>query len=263
MPMRSQLTQAATGEWSVGLFEVPCHTPLHCFYGACCPWCAAYTQRMELLELTGEPYVCCAGLIPCGPCTEPQDPSCLVCEVCCCTSLAMSANRFMVQTRFNKMNTPCDDCLIVTTCFCNMFLMVAECFCNAPPELEWLVDLLNFSVWGCMHGQQHAEIQELRKHVYQGPPQHLMVLMPPSQLQMVQWKESGGHGGVPLGVSRQASPAGMAEMAQRPPAGHAPMPMPLQVQCGGCRAIFQSPAPGVTVACPHCGAHNMVPGARV
>mmetsp|Transcript_14899 Transcript_14899/g.32174 ORF Transcript_14899/g.32174 Transcript_14899/m.32174 type:complete len:253 (-) Transcript_14899:71-829(-) len=250
MPIKQEITQNLTGHWSVGLFEAPCQAPHIFLYGCCCTCCAVYQQREELLTLTGEPYICCAGLFPCGPLGEPQDKTCLFAEVCCCTGLALGANRFMVQTRFDKENTACDDCILWTTCLFSCAVDIAQCFMDVPREIELLSDCANMTVNGCMHTQQHIEIQEIKKNGYQGPPAHVMGVLPPKQLEMIQQAHPGQYGG--------PAPQMMGGPPQQNMYG-GQQPQGIQVRCGGCSNIFGSPQSGVTVACPHCGTHNQVP----
>ncbi|CAK9107115.1 Hypothetical protein (Fragment) [Durusdinium trenchii] len=192
MPVKQELVQACTGHWKTEMFQAPCEAPGSFLYGCCCICCASYQQRTELLDLTGEPYVCCAGLCPCGPLGEPQDRACLFLEVCCCPGLALSANRFMVQTRFDKENTPCDDCIITATCLFVCVLDIARCCVDVPHELDFLADCLVMSVQGCMHAQQQIEINEVKKHGWHGMPPMIMQHLPPSQQEMMQ--KVGMHG---------------------------------------------------------------------
>mmetsp|Transcript_60837 Transcript_60837/g.144983 ORF Transcript_60837/g.144983 Transcript_60837/m.144983 type:complete len:350 (+) Transcript_60837:70-1119(+) len=279
MPIKQQVSQACTGHWKVGLFEAPGASPVQCLYGCCCPCCAAFQQRNTLLDITGEPYVCCAGLFPCCGIDKPQnDRNCLFLEACCCPGIAIAGNRFMVQTRFDKENTPCDDCILWTTCLCVYGIEIARCCgVDIPEELDCLVDCLVMSVNGCMHAQQHVEIQEIMKNGYSGPPPALMAALPPAQQQMIHaGKVSGGGGFVsqpaPVtigGGSAKPQPVQQSMYSNAPPAApqqqYAAQPQsqaaPIQIKCGNCGSIFGSPSYGVTVACPYCQAHNQVPPA--
>lgn len=196
MPVKKEAAQALTGQWSIGLFEAPCKNP-GCFCaGYCCLCCAAYKQREELLQITGEPYVCCAGMFPCGPLGKPQDQNCLICESFCCPSLAVAANRFMVQTRFDKQNTPCDDYIIIFTCIFSWAVFIGRCILGdmIPEELENIADCLVMIVNGCMHAQQDYEIKEIQKSGYQGPPQAVLNSLPPQQAEVLGMGKAGGKG---------------------------------------------------------------------
>eukprot|EP00930_Biecheleria_cincta_P021064 TRINITY_DN15698_c0_g2_i1.p1 TRINITY_DN15698_c0_g2~~TRINITY_DN15698_c0_g2_i1.p1 ORF type:complete len:342 (+),score=63.43 TRINITY_DN15698_c0_g2_i1:93-1118(+) len=283
MPVKQELGQALSGKWQVELFAAPAKNPLQCCYGCCCPCCAAVQQREELLRITGEPYVCCAGLCPCGPLGEPQDKSCLYVEACCCPGLAIDANRYMVQTRFDRENTPCDDC-IITCAFCFACAVdVAKCFVDVPQELEFLADCVIMSVNGCMHAQQHIEIEHIKSVGYTSPPDHIMAMLPPTQQSMIQHGTPVGAGGVVIGAAATGAAMGgsgpkphdrppqqqMPAYSQSPyaqPMQQAPMMQqqaPIQVQCGSCRQVFGSPQAGVTVACPFCQTHNAVPAQAI
>mmetsp|Transcript_3791 Transcript_3791/g.14053 ORF Transcript_3791/g.14053 Transcript_3791/m.14053 type:complete len:271 (-) Transcript_3791:287-1099(-) len=270
MPIKGEVAAQLTGRWKHQMFEAPCEAPVQCLYGCLCTCCAVYQQREELLKITGEPYICCAGLCPCGPLGEPQDKNCLVIEACCCTGWALSANRYMIQTRFDRENTPCDDCIIWGTCLFICGLNIARCFMDIPDELDFCADCLIMTVNGCMHAQQHIEIQEIKNTGYQGPPAQLIHLLPPLQQKMI----TGGYGGG--GAQPQmmggGPPPPQYNMQQQQPyggggqqahgGGGGPPQMQqgrgVQVQCGTCRQVFGSPQTGVTVACPHCGTHNAV-----
>lgn len=250
MPLKQELVQACTGHWKTEMFEAPLQAPVSCLYGCCCICCASYQQRTELLDLTGEPYVCCAGLCPCGPLGEPQDRACLALEVCCCPGLALSANRFMVQTRFDKENTACDDCIITFTCLFVCALDIARCCIDIPHELDFLADCLVMSVQGCMHAQQQIEINEIKKNGYHGMNPLIMQSMPPSQQEMFQ-KVGMNHGGHPhpamMGAPQQQMHMGPPGMAGGPP---------IQVSCGNCRQVFGAPQSGMVVMCPFCQTPN-------
>mmetsp|Transcript_110367 Transcript_110367/g.276314 ORF Transcript_110367/g.276314 Transcript_110367/m.276314 type:complete len:334 (-) Transcript_110367:429-1430(-) len=277
MPIKTEIAGNFTGKWKVGMFEAPCQSPLQFCYGACCTCCAVYQQRESLLNLTGEPYICCAGLCPCGPLGQPQDKSCLIVEACCCTGWALSGNRYMIQTRFDRENTPCDDCILWGTCLFVWGLNIARCFVDIPDELDFIADCLVLSANGCMHAQQHIEIEHIKKQGYNGPNPQIVNILPPLQQQMIQQGKPVGNGGArPNMVGAAAggmAAGGMAAGHHRPQPQTYNRPQPqmmqqqpmqmqqpaIQVQCGGCRQIFGSPGSGLTVACPHCGTHNQIP----
>merc|ERR1719401_2354336 len=194
MPVKQQVANSCHGTWKTEMFKAPCEAPLQFCYGCLCICCATYQQRSELLDMTGEPYVCCAGLCPCGPLGEPQDRNCLFLEACCCPGFALSGNRFMVQTRFDKENTPCDDCILWFTCLFVYGVQIARCFCeDIPEELDLIADLLVHIVQGCMHAQQHIEIQDIKKNGgYHGPPAAVLAGLPPQQQKMMQMGQMGG-----------------------------------------------------------------------
>lgn len=304
MPIKQEaVAQSCTGKWKVEMFQTPCKNPVQFLYGCLCPCCASYQQRDTLLKITGEPYVCFGGLCACGPLGEPQDKNCLILESCCCPGLAIDGNRFIVQTRFDKENTCCDDCIIWFTCLFSWAVMIAQCVgCDVPEELDLLADCLIMTVNGCMHAQQDIEIREIQKNGYNGPPQALMMALPPHQQKMIQQGKNGGAqnfgGGGPAATAFGNTPGGqpyygntmgaqgysnnpsaqcqppyqqsMPMQYQQPPNSHystppvavavaQPVQQPIRIACGQCGNQFGSPSAGVTVQCPHCGAHNQVP----
>lgn len=123
----------------------------------------------------------------------------------------------MIQTRFDKENTPCDDFIIWFSCLFYYAVHCAQCFCDVPDELEFLADCIVMTVDGCMHAQQHIELQEIKKTGYNGPPPAIMAALPPSQQAM--GGKTGGGGGVPAaatvgaGVAAMGAGAGIAGMA--------------------------------------------------
>lgn len=186
MPIKQEVTEALQGEWQVGLFETPCKAPLPFCLGCICTCCMAAQQRHQILDVIGEPYVCCGGLFPCGPLGEPQDRNCVYAEACCCTGLSISANRFLIQTRFDRMNTACDDCILWSVCLASWAVCLLQCVgVDVPEEIENLVDCAIITVDGCMLGQQQVEIEHVEKSGYAGPPAHLIGMMPPFQQQMM------------------------------------------------------------------------------
>lgn len=174
--------------WQVKMFEAPCEVPGSFCYGCCCPMCFTCSQREEILELTNEPYICCAGLCPCGPLGQPQDKSCLYAEVCCCLGMSVAANRWMLQTRFLKINDPCDDCLIL----CNAALSCVACLCQLFNDDEGMVslvmciaDVMNCCVMSCMLAQHQHEIAHIKEAQERPRVNEIMNLLPPSQQEMV------------------------------------------------------------------------------
>lgn len=157
-------------------------------------------QRLQILEVTGEPYVCCGGMIPCCCLGEPQDKCCVALEACCCPSLAVAGNRFLIQTRFDRHNTACDDCLLWFTCLCSWAVCIAECAgCDVPEGIENAVDCLKIAVDGCMLAQQQVEIDFVQKMGYTGPNPAIMGLLPPVQQQMMAQARPPAPG--PMGIA--------------------------------------------------------------
>mmetsp|Transcript_70863 Transcript_70863/g.133945 ORF Transcript_70863/g.133945 Transcript_70863/m.133945 type:complete len:198 (-) Transcript_70863:123-716(-) len=168
MPVKQVISENLTGQWQIGLFEAPCKAPLEFCFGCCCTCCMAGKQRLDLLDVTGEPYVCCAGMFPCGPLGDPQDRNCAWAEACCCTGCAIAGNRFMIQTRFDRVNTACDECILWVACLAPWVVCILKCFIDVPDEVENLVDCLTMTVNGCMLAQQQKEVDFVKKNGYQG-----------------------------------------------------------------------------------------------
>merc|ERR1740130_969665 len=123
--VKGEVAETLTGVWRIGLCEAPCKAPGSCCYACWCPCCMVRSQRKEILEITGEKYICCGGLYAdccCASCctvlkTQQESPDpCLCLESFCCTSLGIVGNRYMIQTRFDRANTGWDDCMIMMLC---------------------------------------------------------------------------------------------------------------------------------------------------
>jgi len=186
MPIKQEVSQNLTGTWKIGLFEAPVKAPLQFCYGCCCTCCMAAQQRLEILDFVGEPYVCCAGLFPCGPLKDPQDRNCVWAEACCCTGCAVSGNRFMIQTRFDRQNTACDDCILWTVCLVQWVVCILRCVMEVPDEVENAVDLMVMVVNGCMLAQHQKEIEYVKTVGYQMPNQNIVACLNPTQQHLIQ-----------------------------------------------------------------------------
>jgi hypothetical protein len=142
-------------------------------------------QRLELLEFIGEPYVCCGGIFPCGPLGQPQDKNCVWIEACCCTGCAISGTRFLIQTRFDRMNTACDDCILWAICIAQWVVCILKCFIDVPDEIENIVDILTCIVNGCMLAQQQTEM-DYQKTIGYNINSNIIGCLPPNQQQLIQ-----------------------------------------------------------------------------
>mmetsp|Transcript_67506 Transcript_67506/g.126095 ORF Transcript_67506/g.126095 Transcript_67506/m.126095 type:complete len:202 (+) Transcript_67506:96-701(+) len=199
MPKKSQeLADALAGhEWQIGMLEAPCVAPGHFLCGCFLPWCTAFKQREEILDIVGEPYVCCGGGCPCcglnKPCPDGMDTVCLAIEVCCCPVLAVTTNRYYIQTRFGRENSACDDCIITVTaclhCLSCIISIFAICFCpeisDVAQFLDHIADCAQCICMGCMYAQQDAELEYVANRPYNGPPANVRRMLPPEQQQML------------------------------------------------------------------------------
>jgi len=191
MRVKEDLNNLLRGTWAVPLSEAACVAPCHFLAGFCCPCCFAYQQRNKILDITGEPYVCCGGsCICCQQTCDSREPW-LCLEVCCCTSPAILANRYMIQTRFDVRNDPCDETLLAMAAFVNLAAHCAEICMDreSARHLEHIMHLINACICSCMLTQQHKELkrveQEIQESPYGGPPEYIFIALPPEQQGMV------------------------------------------------------------------------------
>jgi len=192
MPIKQEVVEQLTGKWQIGLFEAPIKAPHWCLAGCCCCCCMVGKQRGDILEVIGEPYVCCGGMFPCGPLSEPQDQNCMWAEAFCCTSCAISANRFLIQTRFDRENTCCDDCILWTVCLASWAVCLVQCVgFDVPQEVENVVDCMVMSVNGCMLAQQQHELEHVRSTGFTGVNPAIKCMLAPNQQHMI---SQGGAG---------------------------------------------------------------------
>jgi len=203
MPVEEGINNVLGGEFEVPMMETPCKEPVQFCFGCFCPMCAAYWQREQLLEVTGEEYFCCGGACPYCGLNQPQSKvPCLCLESFCCTWLAISANRYMVQTRFGKRNTPFDSFIITLTVFFSWFVAIAECFVDLPQEIHMAKDMLIAVVQGCMHAQNYHEIEKIKKGGYRKPESYVVQAFPPHQQMMIQNGKPANFNGEDVVVGR-------------------------------------------------------------
>lgn len=197
MPLEKQVAEQCQGEWITTLFRAPFEKPLSCLWGTSCLCCAVYDQRSDLLDITGEPYVCCGGLYPVGPLRNPQSRSMMAFEAFFCPWCALHANRYIIQTRFDKANTACDNLILQATCLCTCFMLASKCFRESPRECDNCAFCANSIFAGCMHAQQQVEIDSVKENGYFGPIDSVFDVLPPIQQEMIQLGKpmGGGTGG--------------------------------------------------------------------
>eukprot|EP00440_Ansanella_granifera_P037655 gb/GFBE01040854.1/.p1 GENE.gb/GFBE01040854.1/~~gb/GFBE01040854.1/.p1 ORF type:complete len:229 (+),score=44.35 gb/GFBE01040854.1/:1-687(+) len=198
--MKADIAPYLNRPWSVDLFETPLKDPANCLFGGVCCCIGAVKQRQELLQLTGEPYLCCAGTCPLGPLGEPQPMTpCLCLEAALCPQMALSANRFFVQSRFGLKNTEADHALMQATGMLYMCASYAACFMELKRcaqscgvdidgpcwdiqlpvrELILMADCAFLCLNGCMYSQQQVEINAMKANGYGGPPQGVLSALP-------------------------------------------------------------------------------------
>ncbi len=88
----------------------------------------------------------------------------------------------MIQTRFDKRNTPCDSfilwCTAVIACINCVVQTVSNQDCSF---LQAAVDAIICTVNGCMQTQHEFEIRHVQATGYQGAPEFIIVLLPKQQ----------------------------------------------------------------------------------
>lgn len=237
MPLQPELNEQLRGTWPYSCVEAPGQDPAYCCLGLWFPCCLTYLQRRKVLDMTGEPYLClgrdCAPTPNTNPdvfCCAPNSISDRCCNCCCCCCIrcnlffaqprsqedptaqtlmfleafcctpgAILTNRYMIQTRFDVANDPCDrQCMECLQCLGLVLSCLAICAAankkrrvrdavRESNELYALVVLCGFS---CMLTQQHSQLQKIEEGLaaqpYAGPPAHIMAVLPPTQLKMVQ-----------------------------------------------------------------------------
>jgi len=248
MRVKDDLARALTGQWKVDMFSAPCSSPCKFCCGMCIPCCFAHSQRGKILDVTGEQYLCCGGSCPCcqQPCQDREPWMCL--EACCCLHVAIMTNRFMIQTRFDIQNDACDDTLLGVTACINILADCAAIVADrgTAEHLHHCADCVNTVVCSCMLTQQAIQLEaieeELAQRPYGGPPQHIVIVLPPTQQTMVQATQAlrMNVGGAPPPLMAPFAAglpmAGQLETPRFTPPGMAPamqvMPQP-QLQAQG------------------------------
>jgi hypothetical protein len=179
MPLPSEIERHLTGEFSHGCCMSMARNFGSCLCFVCFEPCALSAQRRAILDVTGEPYVCCGGTWPCCGFDKPRSRMCLALEVCFCPSMALGANRFLVQTRLNKRNAWIDDvCKVGNLCVSCEFCLLKWC-CGCTNEQKNLVKAAT-CIMPCAHCQNADALSEFRSGAieYKGPPEGLYNELP-------------------------------------------------------------------------------------
>ena len=173
MPLPNDIERHLTGEFKSGCCGSMTDNCMSCCFFMFCTTCAIHHQRRQILDITGEPYVCCVGTWPCCGCDKPRSGrGCLFLETFCFPNLALAGNRFLVQTRFNKRNAWMDNCCLPANCCVSCeFLLFKLCCCGCTKEQENLVKSAT-CICFCTHCQNAGAIHEFKSGQlqYQGPP---------------------------------------------------------------------------------------------
>lgn len=176
MVLPKDVDDVLTGEFTNDACSSSCCKLDCCFY-VCCPAIAVCQQRKRILEISGEPYICCGGTFPFCGFDKPANDICLIGEVYCCLAPAGAANRFYFQTRFNKKNTGCDDFLRICHCCLTIECAIARFCCDIPKEKEYLCKA-GACTHPCGHCQQAEELKSIRNTPYTAPPVAVIGLLP-------------------------------------------------------------------------------------
>ena len=168
MPLPKAVDRHLTGEFHDGLCGSMTNNCMECCFFTYLPPCAVYVQRQRLLKLTREPYVCCAGLWPACGFDRPRAEMWMIAEMYLCLGIAFAGNRFMVQTRLNRKNTSCDDCLRCThICTHLQFMLCCKPICGCTREQESLFKAHSCTLV-CSHCQNATEIRLIEDAMTRG-----------------------------------------------------------------------------------------------
>ena len=178
MPLPGAINRHLTGSFDHGLCASPCLDPFECCFAfACFPW-AVVTQRRRILEITGEPYIMCSGLWPCCGFEKPKPLLCLFVEGLCCPAHALAANRFLIQTRFNKKNTGCENFLRIGNLCVACQCCLPRVFGCCSKEKEMLMKSAT-CIPICAHCQNALVISQVSKsRAYIAPKQEVIAELP-------------------------------------------------------------------------------------
>lgn len=67
-------------------------------------------------------------------------------------------------------NSACDNCILWCVCLLSWSIVLLDC-CgyDVPDEIEFCVNVLVQTVYGCMHAQQHHNIEHFKKEGWDAP----------------------------------------------------------------------------------------------
>jgi len=176
MVLSERVDSVLTGEFETDACKSTCCT-LGCIGFFCFQPCVIAFQRQRILSITGEPYICCGGTWPFCGFDEPTHELCIIGEVLWFPCRAAAANRFLVQTRFNRRNTGCDNCLRIFHCIPTIECAIARCCCNVSKEKEYLYKA-GYVSHPCGHCQQEMELNRIRNMPYSAPPVPVIEILP-------------------------------------------------------------------------------------
>lgn len=208
MPLPKEINELVTGEFSHGAITSICHAPFNCIWFSIFPVCATFSQRRRIQHITKEPYICCGGLWPCCGFNKPMPDSFLLVETCMCPNATLAANRFLMQTRFNKRNSGADKVLgpLCHPCV-GLQCKVARICYDFTAEQEQMAKSI-ICVCPLSHCQVGAELNviEAGGRTYKGPSAALVNALP------VHFANCGVLAGVPAAAPVQMKPISHEEV---------------------------------------------------
>ena len=161
MPLPHDIDRHLSGNFRHGLCTSVCLNPCKACTFSCCMPCYLYQQREEILSITGESYKLCGGMFQCCGLDTEMPHICLCAEVLWCGIFALSANRFLVQTRLNRRNSSLDNCCTIFHCCTTLQFACLRCCFDCSSESENLAKSASV-FYVCTHCQNQAEIDDYR-----------------------------------------------------------------------------------------------------
>merc|ERR1719414_1048469 len=100
--------------------------------------------------------------------------------------MAVSGNRWMLQSRYLLQNDRCDDCIIT----CQQALQCLACIMRAvgsedADEVTAIADCVTCCVMSCSLAQQQVEIENIKETGMTSLVQDVLDLLPPKQQEMI------------------------------------------------------------------------------
>lgn len=176
--------------WQLKLCGTPCETPGPFWFGCVCTPCAAYKQRLKLIEVSKESipkHSFClveGALFDCCNCIDR--PWCHIVESGLCPHMVVMSNRRVLLDHHEFPKTTCDECLDNLQFCCILCAGICvEPSCDTA-DCNPIGACFTILVCGCMYAQQQAQLQEMESDSNENPrssapPQHRMSQEAPQQ----------------------------------------------------------------------------------
>ena len=174
-PVDGDLRGLYTKTWRVAMIDAPAADPAMCVISCCCLPCSQFYIRNEALGGDMSQYKCCQGYydnrcFTAGTVGDQGNVLCMVLEMWCCASCAISSTRHLVMDTRDIMPDPCDNRIIR----CNNALWTMACVCevlgicfeparHAAHSIEHIAHLMYLFVVSCMATQTHIELQQAKQ----------------------------------------------------------------------------------------------------